>query len=151
MSKIEMKIIEIVGGLVGVVLYIIYVFLGFVFGSDLLDMGFISEWLIIGPLLFLIIGSHYIVAGSLIDEKKRKDDEISIKSIMIGFLMWLAVAIGLFIAKSTISVTIFSAAGLIFMVLVYIYLKSKLPESEKFKGFPIMYSIIIALIVFYVF
>jgi len=151
MAKMKTKLIEIVGALVGVAFYCMFVFVIFIFGPDLLIKDYINEWLVVGILPFIIIGSHYIVAGSAIDETKRKDDEISIKSSAIGFVLWLIVAVVLFVTKAVMKYNIFSTGGYIVMLAIYLHLRRKLPESEKTKEFPIMYSFIIALAVFYIF
>jgi len=53
----------------------------------------IVAWVNTGLIVFFIILGHYIVSWKVIDEKKRTEDIIGLKSNLLGFFLWLIVII----------------------------------------------------------
>jgi hypothetical protein len=53
----------------------------------------IVTWVKIGLIVFLILLGHYIVSRKVIDEKKRNEDIIGLKSNLLGFFLWLIIII----------------------------------------------------------
>ena len=89
---------ETTGMIVGALIAIIYVFnindlliffpVLFTYQAGYFQMGY---WIKYGPLFFFIFTFAYLAAQKVIDDKRKKEHLIVIKSSIIGFFLWLII------------------------------------------------------------
>jgi hypothetical protein len=90
----------------------------------------IVVWVNIGLIVFFIILGHYIVSRKVIDEKKRTEDIIGLKSNLLGFFVWLIVIIVATLLKIELSSTAIMTGGYITILLIFIYM-SKSAKAKR--------------------
>ncbi|KKH07294.1 hypothetical protein DU42_03820, partial [Methanosarcina mazei] len=89
----KLKSEEIFGLILGIVLSFIMFRLSFKMSEVLHFSNQIVIWVNTGFIVFFIIFGHYIVSRKVIDEKKRNEDIIGLKSNLLGFFLWFTVII----------------------------------------------------------
>jgi len=136
--KSKIKIEELIGILIGGVFFYIWAFVILIAGFG--NIKYISDWTIAGMLPFFLIAGHYLIAGNTIKKIKKIDDKVSIKSLLVGFFLWLIVTIILSLAKTEANFYVVLAGGYFIMLVIYSYLRSKIVESDKYKSFTATYA-----------
>lgn len=126
----KLKPEESLGLMLGVVLSFI-MFNMSIKTSDVLHFSNqIVIWVNIGLIVFFIILGHYIVSRKVIDEKKRTEDIIGLKSNLLGFFVWLIVIIVATLLKIELSSTAIMTGGYITILLIFIYM-SKSAKAKR--------------------
>jgi hypothetical protein len=82
-------------------------------------------WANTGLIIFFIILGHYIVSRKVIDEKKRTEDIIGLKSNLLGFFLWLIVITIATLLNIEINPTAIMAGGYITILLILLYMNKK--------------------------
>jgi len=136
--KSKIKVEEIIGIFIGGIFYYAWAFLILI--ADFGNIKHVSDWIIAGMLPFFLIMGHYLIARNVIEKNKKTDDEISIKSLLAGFFLWLIVTIILSLTKTETNFYVVLAGGYSIMLVIYFYLKSKIVESEKYRNFTATYA-----------
>ena len=111
---------EILGLMLGVILSFI---MSMLTSGVLRFSNQIVIWVNIGLIIFFIILRHYIVSRKVIDEKKRNEDIIGLKSNLLGFFLWLIVIIIATLLKIEINLIAIMAGGYLTILLVFMYMK----------------------------
>jgi len=142
----NIKIEEIIGVIVGGIFFYMWSFAFIILSSEFGTMGYTYNWVIVGLLPFFLITGHYLVAGNVISKSKKTEDEVSIKSLLIGFFVWLFVAIVLTVENINIDTYAFQAGGYITLSTIYFYLRNKIEESDRYKGFTATSAIMIVVL-----
>lgn len=88
-------------------------------------------WVNIGLIIFFIILGHYIVSRKVIDEKKRTEDIIGLKSNILGFFLWFIVIIIATLLNIEINQTAIIAGGYITILLIYLYMEKREVKTQK--------------------
>jgi uncharacterized membrane-anchored protein len=83
----------------------------------------IVTWVKIGLIVFLILLGHYIVSRKVIDEKKRNEDIIGLKSNLLGFFLWLIIIIIATLLNIEINPIAIMAGGYLMILLIFMYMK----------------------------
>ncbi|MDY0387085.1 MAG: hypothetical protein RBT65_08165 [Methanolobus sp.] len=136
--KSKIKIEEIVGVLIGGAFFYAWAFAILIAGLG--NIRYVSDWAMAGMLPFFLIMGHYLIAGNVIENNKKIDDKTGIKSILVGFFVWLLLSILFSITKTEISYYEILGGGYFLMLVIYFYLKSKITESDKYKHFTITHA-----------
>jgi hypothetical protein len=116
----KLKPEEILGLILGVILSFI---MSMLTSSVLRFSNQIVIWVNIGLIIFFIILGHYIVSRKVIDEKKRTEDIIGLKSNLLGFFLWLIVILITTLLKIEINLIAIMAGGYLTILLVFMYMK----------------------------
>lgn len=95
------------------------------------NWGQVDNWLEAGILPLFLIAAHYYVAGKVIDEKKRINDMIGIKSSLMGFFIWFVVTITTFLLEIEMSYRVTLAGGYSLTVIIYWIMKRSVSKKEK--------------------
>jgi len=90
----------------------------------------IVTWVKIGFIVFLILLGHYIVSRKVIDEKKRNEDIIGLKSNLLGFFLWLIIIIIATLLNIEINPIAIMAGGYLMILLIFMYMK-KAANNQK--------------------
>jgi hypothetical protein len=136
--KSKIKIEEIIGIFIGGIFYYVWAFVILIAGFG--NIKYVSDWAIAGMLPFFLIVGHYLIAGNVIEKNKKIDDEVSIKSLLAGFFLWLIVSIILSITKTETNFYVVLVGGYSIMLVIYFYLRSKIVEYEKYRNFTATYA-----------
>ncbi|AKB35094.1 hypothetical protein MSSAC_0504 [Methanosarcina siciliae C2J] len=119
---------EVVGVLFGVVLFYSWlIFISdikmlffsetmFVNGNEMTRAqywGQVDQWLGAGLILFFLIFGHYLLYSKNMSSIEKSRDIIGMKSALIGFILWLLIAIITFLSKITIPYSLNMAGGYI--------------------------------------
>lgn len=83
----------------------------------------IVTWVKIGLIVFLILLGHYIVSRKVIDEKKRNEDIIGLKSNLLGFFLWFIIIIIATLLNIEINPIAIMAGGYLMILLIFMYMK----------------------------
>lgn len=116
----KLKPEEILGLILGAILSFI---ISMLTSSVLHFSNQIVIWVNVGLIIFFITLGHYIVSRKVIDEKKRTEDIIGLKSNLLGFFLWLIIIIITTLLKIEINLTAIMAGGYLTILLVFIYMK----------------------------
>jgi uncharacterized membrane-anchored protein len=116
----KLKPEEILGLILGAILSFI---MSMLTSSVLHFSNQIVIWVNVGLIIFFITLGHYIVSRKVIDEKKRTEDIIGLKSNLLGFFLWLIIIIITTLLKIEINLTAIMAGGYLTILLVFIYMK----------------------------
>ncbi|WP_321430207.1 hypothetical protein [uncultured Methanolobus sp.] len=84
------------------------------------QMGY---WIKLGPMFFFIFTFVYIAARKVIDEERKTEYVVSIKSSIIGFFVWLAVLTLAYLLDVKVGYNANISGGLFTILLVYLYMK----------------------------
>jgi hypothetical protein len=140
MTSVLNKTQEVVGVLFGVVLF--YSWLMFISDIKMLFfsetivvngnemtraqyLGQIDQWLGAGLILFFLIFGHYLLYGKDRSRIEKSRDIIGMKSALIGFILWLLIAIITFLSKITIPYSLNIAGGHIIIISIYFLMRKK--------------------------
>ncbi len=118
----KLKPEEIFGLMLGVVLSII---MSMLTSRVLHFSNQIVIWVNIGLIVFFVVLGHYIVSRKVIDEKKRTEDIIGLKSNLLGFFLWLIVITIATLLNIEINPTAIMAGGYITILLIFLYMNKK--------------------------
>jgi uncharacterized membrane-anchored protein len=88
-------------------------------------------WINIGLTVFFITLGHYIVSRKVIDEKKRIEDIIGLKSNLLGFFLWLIVIMVVTLLNIEINQTAIIAGGYITILLIYLYMEKREVKTQN--------------------
>ena len=83
----------------------------------------ISYWVLVGPVVFFVIAFSYFVAQRVIDESRKTEHIVGIKSSIIGFSLWFIVIISTYLVNIRINVTTNLIGGYATMLLVMYYME----------------------------
>lgn len=78
---------EIIGMLVGAVFWYLWTFVIIAINFRISIPNQRITWVNVGLLVFFIISEHYILSNEIIDEEKRIEDRIGLKSNLIGYFL----------------------------------------------------------------
>ncbi len=131
MKIFRAKLEEIIGILVGVVVWYFWVFVVITmsFEVNFYSQNQIITWIFMGVLVLFIITGHYIASSGVINEKKKVEDILGIKSNLIGYFLWLILMIFAYILNIEVSSNASLAGGYITIFLVYLYMRKGLTEE----------------------
>ncbi|KKG79028.1 hypothetical protein DU55_18150 [Methanosarcina mazei] len=124
----KLKPEEILGLLSGIVLSYIMFILSMLMSDVLHFSNQIVVWVNIGLVVFFLILGHYIVSRKVIDEKKRTEDIIGLKSNLLGFFLWLIVIIIATLLNIEINPTAIRTGGyltILLITLILLYMNKK--------------------------
>lgn len=121
----KLKSEEIFGLILGIVLSFIMFRLSFKMSEVLHFSNQIVIWVNTGFIVFFIIFGHYIVSRKVIDEKKRNEDIIGLKSNLLGFFLWLIVIIIATLLNIEINPTAIRTGGYLTILLITLYMNKK--------------------------
>lgn len=121
----KLKSEEIFGLILGIVLSFIMFRLSFKTSEVLNFSNQIVIWVNTGFIVFFIIFGHYIVSWKVIDEKKRNEDIIGLKSNLLGFFLWLTVIIIVTLLNIEINRAAIMAGGYLTILLITLYMNKK--------------------------
>ncbi|WP_048129647.1 hypothetical protein [Methanosarcina sp. WH1] len=147
MTSVLTKTQEVVGVLFGVVLF--YSWLIFISGIKMLFFsetifvngnemtraqywGQVDQWLGAGLILFFLIFGHYLLYSKNISRIEKSRDIIGMKSTLIGFILWLLIAIITFSFRITIPYSLNIAGGYITVISIYFLMRKDLYEISDF-------------------
>lgn len=146
-TSIRNKTQEVVGVLFGVVLF--YSWLIFIsdikmlFFSETIVVngnemttaqywGQVDQWLGIGLILFFLIFGRYLLYSKNMSRIEKNRDIIGMKSALIGFILWLLIAIITFLFRITIPYSLNIAGGYIIIISIYFLMRRNLYEISDF-------------------
>jgi hypothetical protein len=129
---------EVVGVLFGAVLF--YSWLIFVYNIKMLFFsktivvngnemtkaqywGQVDQWLGIGLILFFLIFGRYLLYSKDMSRIEKNHDIIGMKSALVGFILWLFIAIITFLSKITIPYSLNIAGGYIMIISIYFLMR----------------------------
>lgn len=124
----KLKSEEIFGLILGIVLSFIMFRLSFKMSEVLHFSNQIVIWVNTGFIVFFIIFGHYIVSRKVIDEKKRNEDIIGLKSNLLGFFLWFTVIIIVTLLNIEINRAAIMAGGyltILLITLILLYMNKK--------------------------
>lgn len=144
-----MKIIEaIIGTSFGFVLYFVFLYLiiniefilfsekELVNGIEVVGVHFqkqyvpIYSWITFGVFpLFLVLG-QYLLYGRTEGESEKKNEIMAMKSIIIGYFIWLPVTLIISLLAINIPYRIYIIAGFLTMIIVYFFIKNKIARKH---------------------
>ena len=142
-----MKFIRvIIGTLFGIVLYFVFSYLiiniefilfsekELVNGIEVVGVHFpkqyvpIYSWITFGVFpLFLVVG-QYLLYGRTEGESEKKNEIMAMKSIIIGYFIWLPVTLIISLLAINIPYRIYIMAGFLTMIIVYFFMKKNCHE-----------------------
>lgn len=82
-------------------------------------------WVNTGLIVFFLILGHYIVSRKVIDEKKRTEDIIGLKSNLLGFFLWLIVITIATLLNMEINRTAIMVGGYLTILLILLCMNKK--------------------------
>ncbi|CAG1002938.1 MAG: hypothetical protein OIN86_02580 [Candidatus Methanoperedens sp.] len=137
-----MKVIKaIIGTIFGLILFYIWIFIlikleliffsekTIIFGAEITKVKIssqyqqIASWLTIGLLPFFLIAGHYILYSNVAGGIEKTRDVIAMKSVLIGFFIWLLVTVVITLFKIDLNYRINMAGGFLTMLIVYFLIK----------------------------
>lgn len=137
-----MKVIRtIIGISIGIVLFAIWLILlhniefslfsekELVHGTEVVGVKYpkqylsVISWFTFGIFPFFLFVGHYLLYGRTEGGLEKKRDIIAIKSVLIGYLIWLPVTLIIALLAINIPDRINTAAGVITMIIVYLFMK----------------------------
>ena len=144
-----MKFIRvIIGTSFGFVLYFIFLYLitniefilfsekELVNGIEVVGVHFpkqyvpIYSWITFGVFpLFLVVG-QYLLYGRTEGESEKKNEIMAMKSIIIGYFIWLPVTLIISLLAINIPYRIYIIAGFLTMIIVYFSMKNKIARKH---------------------
>lgn len=144
-----MKVIKaIIATSFGIVLFLIWLYLliniefilfsekELVHGIEVVGVKFpkqyvpILTWFTYGVFpLFLFVG-HYLLYGRTEGGLEKKYDIMAMKSILIGYFIWLPVTLLIALLAINIPYRINMVAGFLTMIIVYLFMKNKIARNE---------------------
>lgn len=127
----KLKPEEIFGLVLGAVLSLIMFRLSFKTSDALHFSNQIVVWANIGLIVFFIILGHYIVSRKVIDEKKKTEDIIGLKSNLLGFFLWLIVIIIATLLNIEINKTTITTGGYVTILLIYLYMEKREVKTQN--------------------
>ena len=147
-QEIIMKIIRvIIGTSFGFVLYFVFSYLiiniefilfsekELVNGIEVVGVHFpkqyvpIYSWITFGVFpLFLVVG-QYLLYGRTEGESEKKNEIMAMKSIIIGYFIWLPVTLIISLLAINIPYRIYIMAGFLTMIIVYFFIKDKIARK----------------------
>jgi hypothetical protein len=90
----------------------------------------IHSWIFTGPTIFFLSLCQYLISHSVIDEKKKTEDIISIKSGLIGFFLWLMLLILAYLLSIQINPYVSQIGGFFTILLIYLYMEKKVAKQK---------------------
>lgn len=142
MSRTNLEAKELVGYLVGFVVYLIWSFSVFMSTEKSTP---ISDWILYGPTVFFLASCHYLFSRNVIDANKKNDDKISIVSNIIGLVLW-SIVISIISPHYILIDDVSLAGGYILILLIYLISRSRLAETQRSKEFTFTYFMILFMI-----
>lgn len=127
----KLKPEEIFGLMLGAALSFIASMLSFKTSDVLHFSNQIVVWVNIGLIVFFVILGHYIVSRKVIDEKKRTEDIIGLKSNLLGFFLWLIVIIIATLLNIEINKTTITTGGYVTILLITLYMKKSEVKTQN--------------------
>lgn len=144
-----MKVIgAIIGTSVGIALFFIWLYLltkiefilfsekELVNGIEVVGVHFqkqyvpIYSWITFGVFpLFLVVG-QYLLYGRTEGESEKKKEIMAMKSIIIGYFIWLPVTLIISLLAINIPYRIYIMAGFLTMIIVYFSMKNKIARKH---------------------
>ena len=138
MTTIPNKTQEVVGVLFGIVLF--YFWFIFIYKLKMLLFteaivvnsnkmvkaqywGQIDQWLVAGLILFFLIFGHYLLYSKNMSRVEKNRDIIGMKSVLIGFVLWLFITVITFVFKISFSYFFNMAGGYLVIISIYILMK----------------------------
>ena len=80
----------------------------------------IPRWFSFGPLPFFLVAGHYLLYSNNIGGIEKIRDVMAMKSILMGFFIWLLVTVIISLLNIDISFKIILSGGFITMIVVYL-------------------------------
>ncbi len=142
MSRTNLDSKELLGYMVGFIVYLIWSFSVFMSVEKITP---ILDWIMYGPIVFFLTSCHYLLSKNVISAIKKIDDKISILSNVIGLVLWSAVIVIIspqYILISDVNL----AGGYVLIVLIYFISRSLLAEAQRSKEFTFNYFILLIMI-----
>ena len=142
MSRTNLDSKELLGHMVGFIVYLIWSFSVFMSVEKITP---ILDWIMYGPIVFFLTSCHYLFSKNVISAIKKIDDKISILSNVIGLVLWSAVIVIIspqYILISDVNL----AGGYVLIVLIYFISRSLLAEAQRSKEFTFNYFILLIMI-----
>lgn len=131
MTSLSTKFIELIGSIFGAIFCFIWMF--FVLAIQPQDLGQITLWFTMGPIIFFVTLGHYIFSRDLVSEKRRIDDIVGLRSTLWGYFLWLIVMILTYRPDVDISSTFTIGAGYLFILLIHLLMKRNYYKKAIFK------------------
>ncbi len=143
-TSIINKITEVVGVLFGIILFYSWLIfvnnikmsffseMKIVNGTEVITAqywGQIDQWLETGLILFFVIFGHYLLYSKNMSRIEKNSDIVGMKSSLIGYILWLFIAIITFLSKITIPYSLNIAGGYIMIISIY-FLMRRNPYSS---------------------
>jgi len=142
MSRTNLDSKELLGYIVGFIVYLIWSFSVFMSVEKTTP---ISDWIMYGPIVFFLASCHYLFSKNVIDFNKKTDDKISIMSNVIGLILWYAVIVIIsprYILISDVNL----AGGYVLILLIYLLSRGLLAEAQRLKEFTFNFVILLIMI-----
>lgn len=142
MKKNKIAFEETIGIIIGLMLWYLWAFVNMVMSmkniatititdrTTSLHFLSINSWIFAGPTIFFISLCQYLISYSVIDEKKKTEDIISIKSSLIGFFLWLILLIFAYLLNIQINSYISQIGGFFTILLIYLYMEKKVTKQK---------------------
>ncbi|MCD4845845.1 MAG: hypothetical protein K8R25_15295 [Methanosarcinales archaeon] len=144
-----MKFIRvIIGTLFGIVLYFVFSYLiiniEFILFSEKelvngIEVGVVHfpkqyvpmhSWITFGVFpLFLVVG-QYLLYGITEGGSEKKNEIMAMKSILIGYFIWIPVTLIIGLLAINIPDRIYTIAGFLTMIIVYFFMKNKIAMNK---------------------
>lgn len=138
MRSILNKAVEVVGVLFGLVLFYFWVIfidkIKMLLFSQVIVVnnneivkaqywGQIDQWLVAGLILFFLIFGHYSLCNKNMSRIEKNRDIIGMKSVLIGFVLWLFITIISFLLNITVTYSLNIVSGYITIIFVYLLMR----------------------------
>jgi hypothetical protein len=142
MSRTNLDSKELLGHMVGFIVYLIWSFSVFISTEKITP---ILDWIMYGPIVFFLASCHYLFSKKVISAIKKTDDKISILSNVIGLVLWSAVIV--LLSPHYTQIEDFNLIGGYFLILlIYFISRSQLAEAQRSKEFTFTYSMVLLMI-----
>jgi hypothetical protein len=132
---------EIVGIIVGLVFWYLWAFVNITMtardvstitdSKSTLQLLPIHTWVFAGPIIFFLISGRYLISRGVIDDRKKMDDIISIKSSLIGFFLWLALMIFAYFLNIQVDPNASDFGGFVTILLIYLYMEKRVSKAQN--------------------
>ncbi|NPE29413.1 hypothetical protein HNV12_15935 [Methanococcoides sp. SA1] len=121
---------ECYGIFIGLLCWLIYLFtlMDLIIFSPILythQTGFsqIGQWILWGPMFIFMYVGTYIISKKVIDNERKIEYIVAVKSSIIGFIVWMTVMSTAYLFNIEISQTPNLSGGWITIGLIYYYIK----------------------------
>ncbi|MBP2029612.1 hypothetical protein J2755_000532 [Methanohalophilus levihalophilus] len=146
-KQFQAKILTVVGGLLGLLFYYLYIIFlmrlkaHFFSKTDetisnlvvVQNWGPVDYWLDAGLIAFFVVAGIYILNNDKLPASERARTIEFIKSTLIGFLLYIPITVVAFLSNFIISTKITIAGGYIFILIIYLIFRRKVPYKNDLK------------------